>query len=450
MEQNVFVLIPGITGSVLEKNGKTIWGPSAGFVLGMLTGAGIKDLVLGEDNPDDEQGDGTTATRVFPDVHLFPGLWKIDGYTKVAERLQQNLELEKGANYFEFPYDWRRDNRLAARRLQRASATWLARRREKFPGAKLVLLAHSMGGLVARYFLEVLDGWRDTAALITFGTPYRGSLDALDSLANGVHKLLRAVDLTAAVRSFTSTYQLLPIYQCYDAGTGALVHLKEVDQIPGLVHDRVVAADGFHREIENAVKEHRGDAAYTGDRYAIHPCIGLEQPTAQTARVSGSRVELISSRGGKDESGDGTVPRVSASPIEEGEGHAIYAATRHASLQNADAVLTHVQGVLTQVADLDRLRARPPVAVSLDLEDVFLAGEPISISAAASEPGENLTLTVEDAESNRQVATAKLPRSDAKWRHAELPPLPSGIYRAIVSGALSRVLPVSDVFVVAQ
>ena len=203
MEQNVFVLIPGITGSVLEKNGKTIWGPSAGFVLGMLTGAGIEDLVLGEDNPDDEQGDGTTATRVFPDVHLFPGLWKIDGYTKVAERLQQNLELEKGANYFEFPYDWRRDNRLAARRLQRASATWLARRREKFPGAKLVLLAHSMGGLVARYFLEVLDGWRDTAALITFGTPYRGSLDALDSLANGVHKLLKAVDLTAAVRSFT-------------------------------------------------------------------------------------------------------------------------------------------------------------------------------------------------------------------------------------------------------
>src|SRR5439155_5527511 len=165
MEQNVFVLIPGITGSVLERNGKTIWGPSAGFVLGMLTGAGIKDLVLGEDNPDDEQGDGTTATRVFPDVHLFPGLWKIDGYTKVAERLQQNLELEKGANYFEFPYDWRRDNRLAARRLQRASATWLARRREKFPGAKVVLRAHSTGGVVARCCLEVRDAGRYTGAL---------------------------------------------------------------------------------------------------------------------------------------------------------------------------------------------------------------------------------------------------------------------------------------------
>src|SRR5207244_11198624 len=107
--------------------------------------------------------------------------------------------------------------------------------------------------------------------------------------------------------------------------------------------------------------------------------IGLEQPTAQTARVSGSGVELISSRGGKDESGDGTVPRVSASPIEEGEGDAIYAATRHASLQNADAVLTHVRGVLTQVADLDRLRARPPVAVSRVLEDVLLAGHPVSV-----------------------------------------------------------------------
>ena len=45
-----------------------------------------------------------------------------------------------------------------------------------------------MGGLVSRYFLECLEGWKDTKALVTFGTPYRGSLNALDGLANGLKK----------------------------------------------------------------------------------------------------------------------------------------------------------------------------------------------------------------------------------------------------------------------
>jgi len=43
-----------------------------------------------------------------------------------------------------------------------------------------------MGGLVARYYLEALDGWRNTRALITFGTPYSGAMKALDLVANGL------------------------------------------------------------------------------------------------------------------------------------------------------------------------------------------------------------------------------------------------------------------------
>jgi triacylglycerol esterase/lipase EstA (alpha/beta hydrolase family) len=63
-----------------------------------------------------------------------------------------------------------------------------------------------MGGLVARYYLEVLEGWRDCRALITFGTPYRGSANALNYLANGYKKLF--LDLTEVMRSFSSIYQL--------------------------------------------------------------------------------------------------------------------------------------------------------------------------------------------------------------------------------------------------
>ena len=49
-------------------------------------------------------------------------------------------------------------------------------------------MAHSMGGLVSRYYLEVLGGWHNARALFTFGTPYRGSLNAVNVLANGMRK----------------------------------------------------------------------------------------------------------------------------------------------------------------------------------------------------------------------------------------------------------------------
>ena len=104
-------------------------------------------------------------------------------------------------------------------------AVW--RRYTGNPDAKTILLAHSMGGLVARYYLEALEGHRDARALITFGTPYRGAPQALEPLVNGMRK--GWLDLTSMIRSFTSVYQLLPIYQCIDTGT----HWRRVTELGG-------------------------------------------------------------------------------------------------------------------------------------------------------------------------------------------------------------------------
>ena len=105
----------------------------------------------------------------------------------------------EGQNWFDFPYDWRRDNRVAARHLAERAPAWLHawRKQSGNKDAKLVLVGHSMGGLVARHYLEVLGGWRDARMLVTFGTPYRGSLNALDFLCNGFKKR----DRTAGTRS---------------------------------------------------------------------------------------------------------------------------------------------------------------------------------------------------------------------------------------------------------
>jgi len=168
---DLVIVLPGISGSVLAKDGKEIWGTSSGAIWRAVSSAGdsIKALALTvPDDPSvDDLGDGISATRLVQDLHIIPGLWKIDGYSGMIARLQSALGLEVGRNLFEFPYDWRRDNRVAARRLQRLSREWLqawrtASGNEK---AKLIMVGHSMGGLVARYFLEVLGGWKDARAL---------------------------------------------------------------------------------------------------------------------------------------------------------------------------------------------------------------------------------------------------------------------------------------------
>ena len=187
---DVVVLLPGITGSVLEKDGKEIWAPSAGTLLRTVItfGKTLKHLEVEDDDwEQDDLGDGVRATRLMPDVHLLPGLWKVDGYDEMTRFLLTHFDLVEGRNFFRFPYDWRRDNRASARKLEKDAARWLAEWRDGSGNqkAQLVLIGHSMGGLISRYYVERLGGWRHTRAVITFGTPFYGSLNAVDFMLHG-------------------------------------------------------------------------------------------------------------------------------------------------------------------------------------------------------------------------------------------------------------------------
>ena len=95
-----------------------------------------------------------------------------------------------------------------------------------------------MGG---RLFLEYFDGAKDTRVLIALGTPYSGSVNALEFLANGFRKGWGpfTVDLSDTLRSFTSVHQLLPSYRCID-GNGQRLRIPDVDW-------SVTAVDGADR-----------------------------------------------------------------------------------------------------------------------------------------------------------------------------------------------------------
>src|SRR5712691_10463431 len=123
--RDIVILLPGITGSVLQKKGKDIWAPSGKAIWQTLTSKGesLQQLELKGDDPEiDNLDDGIRATALIPDIQFIPGLVKIDGYSRVMRSIMDTFEVLHGsnedkipANFFAFPYDWMRDNRIAAR-----------------------------------------------------------------------------------------------------------------------------------------------------------------------------------------------------------------------------------------------------------------------------------------------------------------------------------------------
>jgi pimeloyl-ACP methyl ester carboxylesterase len=436
---DVVVLLPGITGSVLKnREGKVVWGYSAASIATALFSGGAnirKQLALPDDDPErDDIEDGIEASALMPDLHIIPGLWKIDGYSAIADMLLSSFTLTEGQNFFRFPYDWRRDNRVSARKLARAAHGWLKAWRESSGNAdaKLILVAHSMGGLVSRWYLELLEGWRDTRALITFGTPFRGSLNALDSLANGMKK--GPVDLTELVRQFTSVYQLLPVYECWDPGDGKLVRVGEAMGIPNVQAARAAQALKFHREIEAAVKANRGIAGFNA--YQLHPVVGLQQKTFLSAKGDAAGGVLLSELypGEILLGGDGTVPRVSAIPIEMSSNPtAMYAATQHGSLQNASAVLDNLSGIISGTTIQLGGFLKPKVQVALEVEDVISPATPLLVQARPVRPDVNLEIVLRDPTGAEQRVKPRA--GTGGWWSAEFAPPPSGVCRVRVEGA---------------
>lgn len=449
---DVIVFIPGILGSVLERDGKALWDTRLATLTRLVVSRArdINSMTLADDSPDAEAlDDGVVATSVIPELHLLPGLWKIDGYTRVLRELQRRLDLEPGANLFAFPYDWRRDNRSAARRLRRQAMDWLHRWRRDSGNAdaRLVIVAHSMGGLVARYFLEVLGGWQDTRALVTLGTPYRGAVEPLMCLANGFDVKFGPVrlDLSAFCRSCTSVYQLMPIWECFDPGDGTLVRPGERGGgIPNVDPRRALDALRFHREIQDAVDTNRRDPRWEERGYAIHPIVGTHQRTAASATLRDGKLVDSHEIRGRTIDGDGSVSRVSAVPIELSRaGRELFVATPHASLQSADAVLHHIEGLMTaRQLDLAEFFAGGP-GLGLGVEPLHLSDEPIVVRVDAADAPGSLDLVVEDVDGGAAVVARTLADED---RDVVVGPLPAGSYRVRIAGA--GVPAISDVFTV--
>jgi pimeloyl-ACP methyl ester carboxylesterase len=139
-----------------------------------------------------------------------------------VEYLPLIVELSNRWDVLPFAYDWREDIDKSAARLDAAVARWAK-------GQPCHIVAHSMGGLVARRFIQ-LFGQRWTAMhdtsgkgaggrLVMLGTPNHGSF-AVTLMLSGAEKLMKWLDvldrqhsmkdLLKILNSFHGSYQMLP------------------------------------------------------------------------------------------------------------------------------------------------------------------------------------------------------------------------------------------------
>lgn len=223
------IIIPGITGSELvAANGDKVWfsakrGKTDDLRLPMTSA----NLAVNRDSL--KAGDIIRKIElpVLPDVEVYQKLidaLKERGYTETNWKNPKATDV-----FYVFSYDWRRDNVESARLLiQKMAAVKKTLRR---PNMKFDILAHSMGGLVARYAamygttdlprdgVTPVPTWAGAAhinKLMMFGTPNEGSASSLDALLNGYpivasRKLPFVDDLSAAdVMANPATFQVLP------------------------------------------------------------------------------------------------------------------------------------------------------------------------------------------------------------------------------------------------
>jgi pimeloyl-ACP methyl ester carboxylesterase len=230
------IIIPGVTGSELvnRTTGEKLWPdlfPEDKEALALP----ITSTTLSENRDD------VVASKIIESAQLMKFMPEIGVYGALLKALENQGGYRRGDidapapdgdrdTYYLFAYDWRRDNVESARKLAEKIAE--IKRRTNKPDLRFDIIAHSMGGLIARYFAMYGDAdvlgdrqprpdWRGAQSirsLVLFATPNAGSMDALRSLIYGYSiteankPRINPFKSLGRVTIFTvaSVYQLLP------------------------------------------------------------------------------------------------------------------------------------------------------------------------------------------------------------------------------------------------
>jgi hypothetical protein len=458
--RHLVVVIPGIGGSVLAGPGdEARWDTDLHRIAEVMAKPERLDL--------------SEFPRLTP-VGLIPATamlrWTVvQGYDGLVRKIcnafrdvrvdtyRPGRDPDLGADVVLFPYDFRLGVRDAAERLKAAMEARLGGLTPRARSRRVIVVAHSMGGLVARCWLGPLGGAPDCATLITVGTPHRGTPKALDWLVNGVRAgPVRLAVASEVLRDWPSAYDLLPRYPAV------------------LPEDKARAAHEANQEqLTDALYPHqlgtlagRSFAARAGESYAQHQEID-DTWTAMTAAGTAPAVTALFARGhatparailgawltvskkrapgwlpNSDWLGDGTVPANAAIPLELDDDRRAWRAVpdRHQPMAATSTIIDLLRSYSADSMAAMRGTDRPERPwLGLDLDELTPADQPIPVSAEllGTEPGDDTALSARVRPTKPEPASLPysprypMRRWDGRW-HAVLPGQAPGSYRVTV------------------
>ena len=211
------IVIPGIMGSALvDATGKEVWPVS----VNNLAFTRYDQLV-----PDD--ADGIQPGRLFDEMAGIDFYGKLVSMLEKAGKYRQSrpglpVTDKSQRRLYVFTYDWRKSNFTAVNRLHELIEQ--IRRDYGDPALKVDIIAHSNGGLIARYYLQYgpqtaktratpkawTEGGQRIRRLVMLGTPNLGSVISIKRLYQGYDMGLRTVP-SEMMAYFATPFETLPL-----------------------------------------------------------------------------------------------------------------------------------------------------------------------------------------------------------------------------------------------
>jgi hypothetical protein len=240
--------------------------------------------------------------------------------------------------------------------------------------------------------------------------------------------------------------------------------------LPNIDPQKAADALAFHNEIDDAADANQANPLYR-QSFVTCPVVGVNQPTLQSAKLVDGQIqvseELPVYLGDRPQlaTGDGTVPQVSATPVQMTDldlvSIADYISESHGALQiQPDILLGILSGIQAlQTPTLEDVRGamesvtrstRSTVSgICLSTEDVYWTNEAITARATVTgeDGGNTLAAEISSVDDQSISFTKPLKREENQWS-LTVDGLKSGLYKITVKpNQLSdTITPVHSIF----